>query len=69
MKKTNAEVGDSLFLACSKKKELEKITGANLYSRGNSILVKSTQKKNEIVNNTYDKWKLIIDKNFIKNQA
>ena len=26
MKKTNAEVGDSIFLACSKKKELEKIT-------------------------------------------
>ena len=26
MKKTNAEAGDSIFLACSKKKELEKIT-------------------------------------------
>ena len=26
MKKTNAEVGDSIFLACSKQKELEKIT-------------------------------------------
>ena len=26
MKKTNAEVGDSIFLACSKKKELERIT-------------------------------------------
>ena len=32
-------------------KELEKITGANLYSRGNSILIKSTTKKNEIVKN------------------
>ena len=26
-------------------KELEKITGANLYSRGNSILIKSTSEK------------------------
>ena len=32
-------------------KELEKITGASLYSRGNSILIKSTDKKNEIVKN------------------
>ena len=32
-------------------KELEKITGANLYSRGNSILIKSTVEKNEIVKN------------------
>ena len=32
-------------------KELEKITGANLYSRGNSILIKSTIEKNEIVKN------------------
>ena len=32
-------------------KELEKITGANLYSRGNSILIKSTTEKNEIVKN------------------
>ena len=31
-------------------KELEKITGANLYSRGNSILIKSTSEKNEIIN-------------------
>ena len=30
-------------------KELEKITGADLYSRGNSILIKSTPDKNEIV--------------------
>jgi phosphate starvation-inducible PhoH-like protein len=32
-------------------KELEKITGSNLYSRGNSILIKSTPDKNEIVKN------------------
>ena len=32
-------------------KELEKITGANLYSRGNSILIKSTSEKNEIIKN------------------
>jgi len=32
-------------------KELEKITGANLYSRGNSILIKSNNGKNEIVKN------------------
>ena len=30
-------------------KELERITGSNLYSRGNSILIKSTLEKNEIV--------------------
>jgi phosphate starvation-inducible PhoH-like protein len=30
-------------------KELEKITQSNLYSRGNSILIKSTPEKNEIV--------------------
>ena len=29
-------------------KELEKITDTSIYSRGNSILVKSTPKKNEI---------------------
>ena len=29
-------------------KELEKITGASLYSRGNSILIKSSSEKNEI---------------------
>ena len=29
-------------------KELEKITGASLYSRGNSILIKSSDEKNEI---------------------
>ena len=32
-------------------KELEKITKASLYSRGNSILIKSNPKKNEIVKN------------------
>ncbi len=32
-------------------KELEKITGANLYSRGNSILIKSSEEKNEIIKN------------------
>ena len=30
-------------------KELEKLTKTNIYSRGNSILVKSTPKNNEIV--------------------
>ena len=32
-------------------KELEKITQSNLYSRGNSILIKSTPDKNELVKN------------------
>ena len=32
-------------------KELEKITDTSIYSRGNSILVKSTEKKNEVVKN------------------
>ena len=32
-------------------KELEKITGTNINSRGNSILIKSEQKKNELVKN------------------
>ena len=32
-------------------KELEKITSTNIYSRGNSILIKSTPKNNEIVKN------------------
>ena len=32
-------------------KELEKITKTNLYSRGNSIMIKSSQGKNEIVKN------------------
>ncbi len=32
-------------------KQLEKITNTNIYSRGNSILVKSTPKNNELVKN------------------
>ena len=32
-------------------KELEKISGANLYSRGNSIIIKSTPEKNEKIKN------------------
>ena len=32
-------------------KELEKITQSNLYSRGNSILIKSSLQKNEIIKN------------------
>jgi len=32
-------------------KELEKITETNIYSRGNSILIKSNSKKNEIIKN------------------
>ena len=32
-------------------KELERITSANLYSRGNSILIKSSPDKNEIIKN------------------
>ena len=32
-------------------KELEKITETSIYSRGNSILIKSTQRKNETVKN------------------
>ena len=32
-------------------KELEKITGTSIYSRGNSIILKNNEKKNEIVKN------------------
>jgi len=32
-------------------KQLEKITGTNIHTRGNSILVKSSPKKNEIIKN------------------
>ena len=35
-------------------KELEKITEANLFSRGNSILIKSNSQKNEIVKNAIE---------------
>ncbi len=37
-------------------KELEKITDSNLYSRGNSILIKSNPKKNEIIKNAIQFW-------------
>ena len=36
-------------------KELEKITKTNLYSRGNSILVKSDPEKNDLIKK--DNWK------------
>ena len=39
-------------------KELEKITGASLYSRGNSILIKSTSEKNEIVKQDGNPYKV-----------
>ena len=32
-------------------KQLEAITGTNLYFRGNSIIIKSNQKNNEIIKN------------------
>ncbi len=32
-------------------KELEKLTGTNLYFRGNSIIIKSDQKNNEVIKN------------------
>ena len=32
-------------------KQLEEITDTNIYTRGNSILVKSSQKKNELIKN------------------
>ena len=44
-------------------KELEKITDSNLYSRGNSILIKSTPDKNEIVKNAIQ----FLAKQFINN--
>ena len=41
-------------------KELEKITGTSIYSRGNSIILKNNQKKNEIIKNAisflYDQY-------------
>ena len=53
-------------------KELEKITGASIYSRGNSILIKSSSDKNEIVvgsreklgkkNININKMNLLVDK-------
>ncbi|MDC3035813.1 PhoH family protein [Candidatus Pelagibacter sp.] len=44
-------------------KELEKITQSNLYSRGNSIMIKSSSEKNEIVKNAI---KFLVDQ-FINN--
>ena len=35
-------------------KELEKITNTSIYSRGNSILVKSDPKKNDLVRNAIE---------------
>ena len=41
-------------------KELEKITNTSIYSRGNSIILKNDQKKNEIIKNAisflYDQY-------------
>ena len=41
-------------------KELEKITNTSIYSRGNSIILKNNQKKNEIIKNAisflYDQY-------------
>ena len=36
-------------------KELEKLSNTSLYSRGNSILIKSTHEKNEMMKNTNKK--------------
>ena len=44
-------------------KELEKITNTNLYSRGNSILIKSTLEQNEIAKNAIQ----FLAKQFINN--
>ena len=44
-------------------KELEKITQSNLYSRGNSILIKSNPHKNEIIKNAIQ----FLAKQFINN--
>jgi len=44
-------------------KELEKITKSNLYSRGNSILIKSDPQKNEIIKNAIQ----FLVKQFINN--
>ena len=47
-------------------KELEKITNSNLYSRGNSILIKSTPDKNEIVK---DAIQFLVDKFMINEKV
>ena len=44
-------------------KELEKITQSSLYSRGNSILIKSNPQKNEIIKNAIQ----FLAKQFINN--
>jgi len=46
-------------------KELEKLTGASIYSRGNSILIKSTPDKNEIVKNAIQ----FLANQFINNES
>ena len=46
-------------------KDLEKITNTSIYSRGNSILVKSTPKNNEIVKNAI----VFLSEQFINNGA
>ena len=43
-------------------KELEKLTNTNIYSRGNSILVKSDIKKNKDLDNVIDVVKDLIKK-------
>ena len=40
-------------------KELERITGSSLYSRGNSILIKSNPQKNEIIKNAIENYEPI----------
>ena len=40
-------------------KELEKLSGVKLYSRGNSILIKSSIEKNEIVKKAFENIKQI----------
>ena len=44
-------------------KELEKLTGTNLYFRGNSIIIKSDQENNEVVKNAI----MFISDQFINN--
>ena len=49
-------------------KDLEKITGASLYSRGNSIVIKSNNEKNEIVKNAiqyHNLFLLMIEQNYL----
>ena len=46
-------------------KELEKITQSNIYSRGNSILIKSTPEKNEVIKNAVQ----FLSNQFINNGA